>query len=116
VSETGELVGPAALRDWQRAGRAPTIVDVRGADEYAAGHLPGARHVPAGELAQRLGELPRERPVVTYCTMRHRGDSRSERAAALLRARGYDARALDGGLPAWEAAGQPVERPAEGPA
>ena len=42
--------------------------------------------------------------------MRHRGDSRSERAAALLRESGYDARALEGGLPAWEAAGFPVER------
>jgi len=42
--------------------------------------------------------------------MRHRGSSRSERAATLLRASGYDARALDGGFPAWEAAGYPVER------
>jgi rhodanese-related sulfurtransferase len=42
--------------------------------------------------------------------MRHRGDSRSERAAALLRESGHDARALEGGFPAWEAAGFPVER------
>ncbi|HEY8742104.1 MAG TPA: rhodanese-like domain-containing protein, partial [Chloroflexota bacterium] len=77
--------------------------------EYAAGHLPDARHLPADELEQRLGELPSDRPVVTYCTMRHRGASRSERAAALLRERGYDARALDGGLPAWQAAGGTVE-------
>jgi rhodanese-related sulfurtransferase len=41
--------------------------------------------------------------------MRHRGDSRSERAAALLRASGYDAGALDGGFPAWERDGYPVE-------
>jgi rhodanese-related sulfurtransferase len=41
--------------------------------------------------------------------MRHRGDSRSERAAALLRESGFEARALDGGVPAWEAAGLPVE-------
>ena len=42
--------------------------------------------------------------------MRHRGHSRSERVAALLRESGYNARALDGGFPAWEAAGYPVER------
>jgi rhodanese-related sulfurtransferase len=47
--------------------------------------------------------------------MRHRGGSRSERAAALLRGSGYDARALDGGFPAWEAAGYPVERGERGP-
>ena len=105
-----DLIEPTAVRALQRSGDAPVIVDVRGVDEYASGHLPAARHIPASELAQRLDELPRERPVVTYCTMRHRGDSRSEHAAALLRERGYDARALDGGLPAWEAAGLPVER------
>ena len=42
--------------------------------------------------------------------MRHRGNSRSERAAALLRGSGYDAKALEGGFPAWEAAGYPVEK------
>jgi rhodanese-related sulfurtransferase len=42
--------------------------------------------------------------------MRHRGDSRSERTAALLRESGYHARALDGGFPAWQAAGLPVEQ------
>ena len=42
--------------------------------------------------------------------MRHRGESRSDRTAALLRESGYEAQALDGGFPAWEAAGLPVER------
>jgi rhodanese-related sulfurtransferase len=41
--------------------------------------------------------------------MRHRGSSRSERAAALLRESGFDARALEGGFPAWKAAGYPAE-------
>lgn len=102
------LVHVATLRDQQGA-EAPVVVDVRDASEYAAGHLPGARHIPAGELEGRLAELPRDRPVVTYCSMRHRGASRSERAAALLRTHGYDASALDGGLPAWEAAGGSVD-------
>jgi rhodanese-related sulfurtransferase len=63
---------------------------------------------PADELASHLAEIPRDVPVVTYCTMRHRGSSRSERAAALLRARGYAARALEGGIAGWQAAGNPV--------
>lgn len=103
-----ELVQVAAVRD-QRGTDGPVVVDVRDAAEYAAGHVPGARHIPAAELERRLNELPRDRPVVTYCSMRHRGNSRSERAAALLRANGYDASALDGGLPAWETAGGSVE-------
>ena len=108
--EVAELIDPDALWDQYDAGGAPLVLDVRGSEEYAAGHLPSARHIPGEELAGRLDELPRDRLVVTYCTMRHRGDSRSERAAALLRERGYMARTLDGGLPAWEAAGLPIER------
>jgi rhodanese-related sulfurtransferase len=61
-----ELISPGTLRAQQAAGPAPTMIDVRGADEYAAGHLPGALHIPADELPNRLGEVPRDRPVVTY--------------------------------------------------
>ncbi len=61
-----DYVTPERLREQQLAGRAPTIVDVRGAEEYQAGHVPGARHVPLDELPRRLAELPRGRPVVTY--------------------------------------------------
>ncbi|NCC93993.1 MAG: hypothetical protein EOM10_12040 [Opitutae bacterium] len=44
----------------------PTIIDVRTDDEYAAGHIPGALHLPGDQLAQRLAEIPRDRPVVPY--------------------------------------------------
>lgn len=89
---------------------APVIIDVRSAEEYRAGHLPGALHIPEAELADRMADLPGDRPVVTYCSMRHRGDSRSERAASTLRQAGVPAQALDGGIPAWERAGYPIER------
>ena len=45
----------------------PLVVDVRGTGEFAAGHIPGSLHIPYPELAQRLGELPRDRPVATIC-------------------------------------------------
>jgi len=46
--------------------QAPTVIDVRSDEEYAAGHLPGALHIPGDGLAQRLDEIPRDRPVVPY--------------------------------------------------
>lgn len=44
----------------------PVVIDVRGADEYNAGHVPDALHLPIEELTDRIGDLPRGRPVVTY--------------------------------------------------
>jgi rhodanese-related sulfurtransferase len=77
---------------------------MRGAKDFAADHIPGGRHLPLDELPQRLDELPHYRQLVTYCSMRHLGQSRSERAAALLRERGVDAHVLAHGLPAREVA------------
>ena len=88
----------------QRASPPPLIVDVRGAKEYAAGHLPGARNLPLDKLkklAAKADGLPKDRPIVTYCNMHHPGQSRGERAAALLTERGYTAAALAGGYSAW---------------
>jgi rhodanese-related sulfurtransferase len=75
-----------------------------------AGHIPDARHIPVDELVIGVTELRRGRLRETYCNARHPGNSRSERAAALLPERGYRAQALDGGFPAWVAAGYPVDR------
>jgi rhodanese-related sulfurtransferase len=61
-----DLIRPEALHARQQAEQPVTIIDVRGDDEYAAGHIPGARHIPADEISQRLAEIPRGRPVVTY--------------------------------------------------
>jgi rhodanese-related sulfurtransferase len=105
-----KLITPADLAS-QRAGHvAPVVVDARGSEEYAKGHIQGALNIPRERLEERMGELPRDREVVTYCMMQRKGASRGERAATLLRARGYTARALDGGLPAWSAAGHPTDK------
>jgi 3-mercaptopyruvate sulfurtransferase SseA len=54
------------LRQAQGAESAPVIIDVRGEEEYAAGHIPGALHIPADELEARLDEIPKGRPVAPY--------------------------------------------------
>lgn len=99
------VLDPAERRDILERVRtgAVTLLDVRPAEEFRAGHLPGARSVPLAELADRLGELPREREVVAYC----RGPycSMATEAAALLRAAGFTARHLDLGVPDLSRAG-----------
>lgn len=81
------------------------VLDVREPDEWAAGHVPGAQHVPLGELAARAAELPEDRELVVVC----RGGGRSSRATAYLRAAGRQAVNLEGGMQAWAAAGKPMQ-------
>ena len=83
------------------------VIDVRAASEYAKGHLPGARNIPLASLPAHLGDLPRERRIITYCDMHHHGHARGEQAAALLTEAGYRASALAGGLTAWREQGRP---------
>lgn len=73
-----------------------TLVDVRTPAEWQDGHLDGAVLIPVQELEQRLQEIARDRPVVVYCA----SGTRSARAAATLRAAGYDVRDL-GGMSRW---------------
>ena len=78
-----------------------TLLDVRPADEFAQGHLPGALNIPADELLERLGELPAGHEIVAYC----RGPFcvLASDAVATLRAHGLRARRLDAGFPDWRA-------------
>jgi rhodanese-related sulfurtransferase len=80
------------------------LVDVRYDDEWQAGHIEGAVHVPEDDLEDRLEELDRGRAVVTVC----RAGTRSEEAAEFLRGQGFDAQSLDGGMLAWKWAGLPI--------
>lgn len=83
-----------------------TLIDVRPAEEFAAGHIPGAINIPLPELPQRCGDVSADRTVIAYC----RGPYCifAFEAVALLRALGYDARRLEGGYPQWWAANRPV--------
>jgi rhodanese-related sulfurtransferase len=79
------------------------LIDVREADEWRAGHITAAHHIPMDQLPDRLEEIDRERPIVTVC----RSGSRSGKMAELLREHGYDADNMDGGMQAWDEAGLP---------
>ncbi len=81
------------------------VVDVRADHEWEAGHIAGAVHLPLAELAERAGEIDRERPVVLYC----RGGNRSTMAAAALADAGYDAAKLSEGIVGWAEAGLPLD-------
>jgi rhodanese-related sulfurtransferase/DNA-binding MarR family transcriptional regulator len=84
-----------------------TVIDVRPEDEFALGHVPGARNVPLGDLKRYLSKLDRKSEIVAYC----RGPYcvMSFEAVAQLRKLGFKARRLEDGLPEWKAAGLPVQ-------
>lgn len=84
-----------------------TLLDVRPAEEYAAGHLPGAVSVPLDELAQRLDELARDAGIVAYC--RGRYCMLAVEAVKLLRARGFEAVRMEDGVRDWRARGFDLE-------
>ena len=92
-------VGPAAVVD------DTFLLDVRELDEWTAGHVSAAHHVPMMEIPARLEEVPTDRDVVVVC----RVGGRSAQVVAFLRSRGWQRVAnLEGGMSAWQAAGRPM--------
>jgi rhodanese-related sulfurtransferase/DNA-binding HxlR family transcriptional regulator len=89
-----------------------TVLDVRPAEEYAAGHVPGAVNIPLQELEDRLEELSNQegenREIVAYCRGPH--CVLAFDAVARLREKGMTARRLEDGYPEWKTAGLPVEK------
>jgi len=87
--------------------RPATIVDVREASELAEVRIDGTMHVPFSEIGARLGELPRDVPLMIVC----QSGSRSAAVTNHLLANGWtDVGNIAGGILAWERAGLPVER------
>jgi rhodanese-related sulfurtransferase len=81
------------------------LVDVRADHEWEMGRIAGAKHLPLAALAERAGEIDKDRPVVFYC----RGGNRSTMATEALAAEGYDAAKLSEGIVGWSEAGLPLE-------
>ena len=80
------------------------LLDVREPQEWQAGHAPHADHIPVGQLESRLGELPRDREIITVC----RSGRRSALAARQLTRHGYQATNLRAGMTAWADDGLPI--------
>jgi rhodanese-related sulfurtransferase/DNA-binding HxlR family transcriptional regulator len=101
LGEEVEAIGREELIDRLDRG-AVVLVDVRPAEEFAAGHIQGARSIPLDELEQRLAELPADREVVAYC----RGPfcAYAHEAVRRLQAAGRPAQRLAEGWPEWQLA------------
>ena len=97
-------MAPEWVRERHEAGDIQ-LIDVREDYEYAAGRVPGARHVELQLVASQADTIDRDKPVVFYC----RVGSRSAMAAGAFRGAGYEAYSMGGGLLAWEEQGLPLE-------
>lgn len=100
-------IAPSELSARRVSGTAPVVIDVRTAEEYATGHIPGALNIPFDQVAQRITEIEAPHGVALYCMV---GPRARKGEAALLDAGYTSVLHLEGGLAAWQAAGLPVER------
>lgn len=87
------------------------VLDVREDEEWVAGHVAGALHIPLEQLGARIGELDGDQALAVVC----RSGNRSSRAVAALTAAGLTAHNVDGGMTAWANAGLPVVTDHGGP-
>jgi len=106
LGEDVETVGREELLE-RLAGGDAVLVDVRPPEEYAAGHIEGARSIPIEELERRLGELPTDREVVAYC----RGPfcAYAHQAVRRLEESGRRARRLEDGWPEWRLSAEQMQ-------
>lgn len=84
------------------------VLDVRASEEFEAGHIPGARSVPIGDLERALRTIPKSKEIVAYCRGPYCG--LSEKAVALLRQHGFRASRIHDGVIEWQDAGLRIER------
>ncbi len=82
------------------------VIDVRTAEEFAKGHVPGAINIPHDQIASRLADVPKDKDVVLYC---HSG-RRAGLAATVLQDHGYTRLShLEGDMIAWQQNGRPLQ-------
>lgn len=96
--EAPVVVEEISARDVRAMKAPPLLLDVREREELALARIPGALHIPMGDIAVRLSEIPDDREVVVFC---HHG-KRSYSVAAWLKRAGFTrVRSLRGGIDAW---------------
>ena len=91
-------ITPVEIQELLESGEQLNLVDVREDDEVAQGIIPGAIHIPLGEVVERVGELDKEKSYIIIC----RSGGRSGRATEFLKSAGYDAANMTGGMLEWE--------------
>lgn len=102
-SKVAEIL-PKEVSEKVRQGKAQSIIDVREHEEVAQGKVPGAYHIPLGELEDRLNEIDSEKEHIMVC----RSGSRSEKASEFLQDKGYKVKNMVGGMLNWK---DEVEKP-----
>jgi rhodanese-related sulfurtransferase len=100
-------VDTAALKSALDAGKVPVLFDVRTPEEYAQGHVPGAKNVPLQQLAGRLAEVEPYKGGEVWLICE--AGSRSAKAAELLSSHGYSTVNVSDGTSGWRSAGYPTE-------
>ena len=107
ATEDLHLITVHQLRDMFNRGEKPVVLDVRGQEEWDAGHIEGALHIYVGHLERRIAEVPRDRTIAVLCNVGHRAGLG---ASILLRAGYPRAYNVIGSMSAWRAAHYPETR------
>jgi rhodanese-related sulfurtransferase len=109
LAPRGRQASPLQATQMINRGRSTAVIDVRGADEFAAGHLRDAKNIPLADLGNRVGELDKAKvkTVIVVCQT----GARADKATRLLKSAGFeDIYSLEGGIAAWSAAGLPLAK------
>ncbi len=106
----GSAVQEMSVQEVHAQLREVNILDVRETSEYAEAHVSGSQLIPLGQLAQRMAEVPQDKPLVVVC----RSGNRSSMAAQMLQQAGITCFNMQGGMLAWSRHGLPIERGSRG--
>jgi len=109
LAPRGRQASPLQATQMINRGKSTAVIDVRSADEYAAGHLRDAKNIPLADLSNRIAELDKNRvkTVIVVCQT----GARADKAQRQLKAAGFDdIYTLEGGIAAWTAAGLPLTK------
>ena len=100
-------ISPGEAAKWIKEKKNLQLIDVRTPAEYADGHLAKAKLIPLQELQERWAEIDKGKPILLYCRSGHR----SGMALKILHDKGFaQAKDIEGGINAWQAAGLPVAK------
>ena len=107
LAPRGRQASPLQATQMINRGKTTAVIDVRGADAFAAGHLRDAKHIPLSDLGNRTGELDKSK-IKTVIIVDQDG-KHADKAARQLKTAGFeDIYGLEGGIAAWTAAGLPL--------